>query len=682
MSGPPPILNSPSTIHHSPNSWDDAEKAAWLPPETILPSQWAAAHRVLTRRQSSRPGPWKNENAPVLVGIMDLCARPQIRELWIKKAAQIGVSEAIRNVIGHRASREPDPMLLVLPDEKAGRKIVGKRILPLFEDTDCLKVLLTGKKRDAKLTSLLLINGFELQLGWSGSASSLASDPIRMVVLDEVDKFVAFSGREASPVDLARVRTRTYEERGLSLIVALSTPTTRNGLIHAGWDACTIKLWFYVPCPHCGKFQRLVFDRLRWEPFKELPGEKERADRIRTRHAAWYLCAACDKRIVEKDRRAMLMAGYWGDPHGQWKLFVDGREEGKFPEGTRVGIHVSALYDLSTTFASAAAEGVEAGKDPLKLMHHRNSTQAEVFEQPVNTPTVNQFAIKCRPDPEAGFVPGRAMLVPKWVSRIVLTVDTQKDYFFFVARGYGFRYRSQRIHHGRVTSFEELRELFDNAYYPYEGDTYPPIRCHTMGIDSGGGSFGEVGLDRSRTEEVYQFCLNDPIRRKPLKGASKPSDQPIRHRKVTYTPLNSARSPYDVWLLYIDTGYFQDMLAHYCGLATSQTDLQTGEVEEVDFWALNDRDDPEYNRHLANMHKVRIGRGLQEMWVPKVTGDRVDYRDCEVYQLAMAHGPSQCGLLPSPQQMHEQLMAERNAQRVTGLLTPDGRPFLATQRKT
>lgn len=663
--------------------WDGAERSAWDPPEEIRPSQWAASNRVLTRRQSSRPGPWKNENAPVLVGIMDLCVRPQIRELWIKKAAQIGVSEAIRNVIGHGAEREPDPMLLVLPDEKAGRKIVGKRIIPLFEDTPCLASLLTGRKRDAKLTSILLVNGFELQLAWSGSASSLASDPIRRCVLDEVDKYVQFSGREASPVDLARVRTRTYEERGLSLIVALSTPTTRAGLIHAGWEACSIKLWYYVPCPHCGTFQRLVFDRLRWEPFKELPKESDRAERIRTRHAAWYLCAqkSCEKRIVEKDRRAMLMAGYWGDAYGKWKLFYDGREEGKFPEGTRVGIQVSALYDLSTTFASAAAEGVEAGKDPIKLMHHRNSTQAEVFEQPVNTPTVNQFAAKCRPDPESQFVPAKAMTVPKWASRLVMTVDTQKDYFFFVVRAYGFRYRSQRIHHGRVTSFEELAQLFDNGYYPYEGETYSPIRCHMMGIDSGGGSFGEPILDRSRTEEVYQFCLDSPIRRKPLKGASKPSDQPVRLRKVTYTPPNSARNPYEVWLLLIDTGYFQDQLAHYSGLTTSQIDLETGEVDEVGFWALNDRDDGEYNAHLAGMHKVRIGRGLEERWVPKVTGSRIDYRDCEVYQLAMAHGPAQCGLLPSPQQMQEQLLAERNARQSTGLLTPDGRPFLATHRK-
>jgi phage terminase large subunit GpA-like protein len=658
------------------------ELRALRPIEQCLPSAWAQQNRVLTRRQSSRPGPWQNENAPPLKGLMDLCVRKTIREIWLVKAAQIGASEAIRNVLGHRAQREPDPALIVLPDEKVGRKIVGKRLLPLFEDTDCLKELMTGSRRDAKLTSILLINGFELGLAWAGSAASLASDPIRLAVLDEVDKFPEFTGREAAPVDLARVRLRTYTELHLSLLIALSTPTTRNGPITKGFEACSIKLWYFVPCPHCRTNQRLIFDRLKWEKFKEQPTDEARANLIRMRKAAWYQCAKCNGRIEEHHKKAALLAGYWGTLDGKWKLFFDGHEEGAFPEGDRVGVHLSALYDLSTSFAAIAAEAVEAGKNPEKLMHLRNSTLAEVFEQPVATPTVNLFASKCRPDPESDFVPPKAKLVPKWASRLLMTVDTQKDHFWFVIRAFGYRYRSQRIHHGKVQSFEDLKQLFDNAYFPYQDDAYPPIRCHMAGIDSGG---TKVDVDRSRTDEVYQFCLTDPIRLKPLKGASKPSDQPIRLRKVIYSPANKARNPYEVWLFLIDPGYYQDLLAHYSTLTIPLVDEKTGELlGDEDFWQLNDVDDGEYNAHLANMHKVRLdARGFEERWVPKTEGARVDLRDCEVYQLAMAHGPANCGTLPSPQQMAEQLEAQRQAQLrpPVGLRTPDGRPFIATQRK-
>src|SRR4051812_26747469 len=109
--------------------WPDQIRHAWRPLEKIRPSQWAAANRKLTRRQSSRPGQWDNANAPCLVGIMDLCVRETVNELWICKAAQVGVSEAVRNVIGFFAQREPDPLLLVLPNEEVGKKIVTKRLI-------------------------------------------------------------------------------------------------------------------------------------------------------------------------------------------------------------------------------------------------------------------------------------------------------------------------------------------------------------------------------------------------------------------------------------------------------------------------------------------------------------------------------------------------------------------------
>jgi phage terminase large subunit GpA-like protein len=108
--------------------WLPAELAAWRPAERLPPSAWAEKHRVLTRTQSARHGKWRNAHAPHLAGLMDLCVRRDIEEITIVKAAQVGVSEALRNVIGYYAYQEPDPILLVLPDEQSGRKIVARRL--------------------------------------------------------------------------------------------------------------------------------------------------------------------------------------------------------------------------------------------------------------------------------------------------------------------------------------------------------------------------------------------------------------------------------------------------------------------------------------------------------------------------------------------------------------------------
>ena len=158
-----------------------AERIAFRQPPRTTPSRWAEANRILTRRQSSRPGPWRNANSPALVGLMDLCVRKTVKEIWCIKAAQVGASEAVCNVIGFIAEVEAEPLLLIMPNEQAGRKIVRKRIIPLFDDTPCLAALSTGSTRDKKLTSVLLANGFQLELGWSGSppVSRVRPDPLR-----------------------------------------------------------------------------------------------------------------------------------------------------------------------------------------------------------------------------------------------------------------------------------------------------------------------------------------------------------------------------------------------------------------------------------------------------------------------------------------------------------------------
>ena len=115
------------------------------PVEALSPSAWAEKHRILTKGQSSIPGHWRNANAPYLVPIMDLCGVPGLSVLTVVKPAQVGVSEAFRNVLGWIAHTDPDPVGIALPDERKGRKIVDNRLLPMFRSTPVLQELLTPR---------------------------------------------------------------------------------------------------------------------------------------------------------------------------------------------------------------------------------------------------------------------------------------------------------------------------------------------------------------------------------------------------------------------------------------------------------------------------------------------------------------------------------------------------------
>jgi len=620
----------PAGVGVAESVWGALERAAWAPPERLRPSEWAERYRVLSRRQSARPGPWRNAEAPYLVGIMDACVLPGVEELVIKKAGQVGASEAVRNVLGYWAHQDPDPVLLVLPDEKVGRKITRKRIIPLIDDTEVLAALRTETSHDVQLNQILLSNGFNLSLGWSGSPAALAADPQRWVINDEVDKFQEWSGREADPISLAHVRTRTYADR--RLMVNISTPTTREGLIHGQFESCAVKLYYFVPCPHCGGWQRLSFDRLKWEQFADEPDADRRADLIEDLEAAWYECAHCSERIGERFKARMVQAGVWAVEGLEQRLDELAPQAGLggiarvgWPAGKRVGLHISALYCLWDTWAGIAAEFVRVQGDPRKLMNFRNSTLGEVFEQQIASVTENTFARKSREGPGAGSV-------PDWATLLLSAADVQKDHIYWVSRAFGHALRSQRVAHGVCETFEELRERALDVQFPTAGNQ-PLLAVRMLGVDSA-----------YRTEEVYRFALSDLPRIKPIKGEAEPKKwaSPVRVSRVTYRPPGrSKRSQLEVWLHLLDTQHFKDLLNSKIGGKIEDVDPATGEARgEVEAWLLNDENDDDYNRQLAAEHKVVVptGRGrLLELWVPITEGAANHYLDCECYLMALAH---------------------------------------------
>lgn len=687
----PDVATSPTDL----GLFSDDERDAIRPPKDLLPSQWAEKYREL-KRGSSRLGPWRNSNQPTLVGIMDLCVRRTIREIWIKKSGQIGVSEALRCAIGRDAHLAPAPILYVLPNEKKGKKDVRTKLIPLFEDTRVLAALSTGRLRDKKLESITLRNSFELALGYAGSATAMSGDPFSKVFLDEVDKFARQVTGQADPVGEARTRILSYKNQG-GKVIGNSTPSTAEGRIAKEYEACPIKLFYYAPCPHCGRCQQFIWDRLGFEHF-DLPSAQDRAARVRKNAAAWLECEndACtspDRRrrskdhperpvILEKYKRRILLAGYWGTESGSWKIFFDGHEEGEQPDGDKVGIYIWRAYDLVEFWHNIAAEFIECDGDVARLQDFYKLVLGQEWTTNVEVVRPDVITRKCLPDPETDFEPPPSRIIPPWVSRLLMLVDTQADKFYWLIRGYGQQFRSQRIDHGEVPDFATLEEILERAYYPYEGNILPPRRAWLCAIDTGGGIDRE-GEDATRTDQVYQWCNRDPRRRLPIKGSSRPIDPPIRWRRVTYQDPHQRRDPYEVVLHLVDPLYWRDLLASQMTATRPVVDEKTGELTDktVDQWMLNDRNDPIYNQHLTNVKRIRTKNG--DRWVPKTQGARHDHHDLETYALAIANGPGQCHALPTPEMMAREISASQAALKNTaslGVTAPDGRPFLATRR--
>lgn len=663
--------------------------AALRPSERLAPSAWAEKHIALDRSESAADGPLNHELAPYLPGIIDMAVKPGVVQLAIQKAAQIGVSASMRWLLGYYASSDPDPCGVVLPDKEKGRQIIKDRYIGMFEKTPVLDALLSERKHDTKAEQITLRNGWNLYLMWAHSPSSLASNPMRIGIADEVDKYPSFAGRESHPWYLLEQRLTTYGDRRLQ--IGVSTPAP-GGMICDLFEMSHIRLYFLVPCPHCGARQRLIFARVRWETIEGETREQQR-QRILETDGAWYECGACAGKWTSHDRNIAVVDGRWGTCDTEtWMAdgqIDDALEADEYPPESRVGMHISQLYCTWKPFGLIAEKHLDGlGNFPARMdfYHQMLGERFQTTVRTVDTSVWNQRA-------QAARLP--AGVLPWWTARLLLTIDTQRDHFWWVLRAWGAGMRSQRVAHGRAESFEALDEMIFRRAWPVEANRYAPMVIDMAGIDSGGtaASDEEAQLGRaSRPMEVYRWALDRQSKVRVIKGDAKPrAGVYCRPGQGVYVS-ESAVTKVPIWLL--DTGHYADELMDLVEreIDTGEVDPKTGEAIAGPCWDLNQDDDETYARHMRNMHKtaVKVGSKVVELWKPIGAGMRHDLWDCEGYQIALAYmaGTHLLGDLAmwTAQRDAEAKMAAaggaagRGREQAKGWTTPDGRPYMITDR--
>ena len=288
------------------------------PDPALTVSAWADRHRILSPRGSSEAGPWRTSRTPYLRELMDaLSPRHPAQRVAFMKASQLGATESGCCWIGYVIDHAPGPMLAVQPTVELAKRFSQQRIDPLIEESPALREKVApARSRDAGNTVLSKeFPGGILVLTGANSAVGLRSMPVRYLFLDEVDAYPPSADDEGDPVALAEARTRTFSWR--RKVFLASTPTIRGlSRIEREYQASDQRRYF-VPCPHCGHRQFLVFERLRW-------------DKGRPETAA-YVCEACERPIGEHHKTTMLAEGEW-------------RPTAASADPLSIGFHLSSLY--------------------------------------------------------------------------------------------------------------------------------------------------------------------------------------------------------------------------------------------------------------------------------------------------------------------------------------------------
>lgn len=203
------------TIADSKKLFQQLAKQALAPPPNLTVSEWADAHRKLSRESSAEAGQWRTSRAPYQRAIMDAINDPYTEDIVIMASAQVGKSEILLNALGYFIDFDPSPILFIQPSGEKSKEFSKERIAPMIRDTPTLfERIGETKSRDSSNTIMFksFPGGF-IAMGGANVPSSLAARPIRVLLADEIDRYPVSAGDEGDPLDLAEKRTNNFYNR-------------------------------------------------------------------------------------------------------------------------------------------------------------------------------------------------------------------------------------------------------------------------------------------------------------------------------------------------------------------------------------------------------------------------------------------------------------------------------------
>ncbi len=527
-----------------------------------------------------------------------LSPRHPAQRVVFMKGSQLGASESGCNWIGYVIHHAPGPMLAVQPTVELAKRFSQQRVDPLIEESPALREKVApARSRDAANTQLSKeFPGGILVMTGANSAVGLRSMPVRYLFLDEVDAYPPSADDEGDPVALAEARTRTFSWR--RKVFLASTPTIKGlSRIEREYEASDQRHYF-VPCPHCGCRQFLVFERLRWQ--KGWP------------ETAAYVCEGCEIAIAEHHKTRMLAEGEW-------------RPTAVPVDPLSIGFHLSSLYSpvgwLSWERIAREWEAAQ-GSDEAKRSFV-NTVLGETWAETGEAPDWQRLYER-REDFARGTVPAGGLF-------LTAGADVQKDRIEVSVWAWGRGLESWLIDHlvleggpGEATTWTQVSALL--------GETWP----HVSGVRLG---LARLGIDSGyEAPAVYAWARRQGWGQVlPIKGVegfnrSAPVSGPT-HVDATEGGVKIKRGA-RLWTVAVAT--FKSETYRFLRLA-APTEEDEGGRHPAGYIHLPRGVDAEWTRQLASeqLVTVKTRRGFTRLEWQKLR-ERNEALDCRVYARAAA----------------------------------------------
>lgn len=579
------------------------------PKDLLTVSQWAERHRIIATG-TNMPGPWRNENAPHAIEIMDsLSEHSPVEEVSFKKCSGVSGTEIINNWHGYLIHHVQNKDLMhTVPTLDLRDRVFNPHFKKMLKETPVLDELVVWNSRDASNSKEMTetLKGMQVHKIGANSPESARMLHIPYYSGDEISAYAWNLGGEGDTLTLFENRQKTFT-RFKRLYV--STPTVDGVCRISDKYEKSDQRERYVPCPHCGHMHVLKFENFK---FNYAPvAEDEKSGKKIVSHA-WFECPECHKKIEEHQKNDMLDAGKWIP---------------KFPKiKKRRGYHINAFYikyGLGKTWLQIAQLWVDSQGDDAQLQAFVNTYLGETWVEPGEK--VEAMSLLSRLESfhrifgdDFKFVPGTIRIA---------AVDIQKNRF-----------------EATVADIEEGEELWTVQHLIIPADT--AIKEEWVKLEEELEEWGVIaaGIDSGyNTSLVYEFCETHrwAIPLKGVPGMGRPLiEDAVKRKQRLRRRKKKAISPEPV-------GVDQGKGLIYARLkldnpTTREVNKETGEIisehrEPRPGYIHFDNEpcfDDEYFAQLTAeklITKKRAGREIQE-W--KKERPRNEALDCMVYLIA------------------------------------------------
>ena len=315
--------------------------------------------------------------------------------------AQAGKSSAMVNIICHSAIYHPSNTLIIMDTLKNAQRMSKNRLKPALRDYAHVASLQRGARvldKSAESMNISLGSGANLILGTSSSASDLCSTPVRILLLDELDRFQRDLSGEGDPVTLALKRQLRFKD---SMAVLTSTPTTPDGAISRHFALGTQEVWGVV-C-ECGRWLNIEYGSISFDSDTPV-----------------FTCPYCGEVYSEKDIEKL---------HHEYKPFNDHPYQDARGRLCRSFRFSSTLMHGIYTWEQIRREEIQATSlGEAAIRSFKNTTLGEAY-LPKNT------EIKDYNDLLKYRLAFNKNSIPSFVTEIFAGIDTQDSWFEVVIIG-------------------------------------------------------------------------------------------------------------------------------------------------------------------------------------------------------------------------------------------------------